>query len=63
MINQEEADALICGTNGRYHEHFKITEENLGTGSTYGNEDIFGPLVGFGLVGTNKFIISRRKSR
>ena len=30
MINQEEADALICGTNGRYHEHFKITKENLG---------------------------------
>ena len=30
MINQEEADALICGTNGRYHDHFKITKENLG---------------------------------
>ena len=28
-----------------------ITEENLGTGSTYGNEDIFGPLVGFGFKG------------
>ena len=28
-----------------------ITEETLHTGSTYGNEDIYGPLVGFGFKG------------
>ena len=30
MINKGEAEALICGTNGRYHEHFKIAEKTLG---------------------------------
>lgn len=30
MINKGEAEALICGTNGRYHEHFNIAKDNLG---------------------------------
>ncbi len=30
MINKGEAEAIICGTNGRYHEHFKILKESLG---------------------------------
>ena len=30
MINKSEAEAIICGTNGRYHEHFKVVKENLG---------------------------------
>jgi malate dehydrogenase (oxaloacetate-decarboxylating)(NADP+) len=30
MINKGDAEALICGTNGRYHEHFNIVQENLG---------------------------------
>ena len=30
MINKGEAEALICGTNGRYHKHFNIAKDNLG---------------------------------
>ncbi len=30
MVNRGEADAMICGTIGTYHEHFSVVEEVFG---------------------------------
>ena len=30
MVHRGEADALICGTIGDYHEHFSVVQEIFG---------------------------------
>ncbi|WP_107928998.1 NADP-dependent malic enzyme [Neisseria animaloris] len=54
MVRLGHADALVCGTVGRYRDHFKIMEEVIG----YNNADHYAFAMNALIINNNNFFIA-----